>query len=145
MNRKGLKFLTIIFVCLGIAYLLSYVAIRLVKPEIINTHNGPVLAFQQFYYPLRYLEAARPKWYSKAKSNDFWLEAKNPEINRGNGYLYFTWEGEELRIFLGTDHAFPEADTVWLHVIFELDTLDDFTSRLVPTIDKIKPSKDSPN
>lgn len=119
------------------AYFASYVGIRLAKPECINTNDGPIAAFKLLYYPLRYLEAERPQWYSTAASHDSWLEARIDGVNRGNGYLYFTWDGHEARAFINESRDFNEGAVVLLHFTYELETWDDYTSRLVPTIDRI--------
>ena len=118
------------------AYIASYVAIRLLRPEYINTNDGPIAAFRRFYYPLRYMDSERPAWYSKAQ--DGWLEVKIDWINVGNGHLYFLWNGREDRAGYDTDHGFKEGDSVLVHFSYELVTLDDFRSRIVPFIDKIK-------
>jgi hypothetical protein len=93
-------------------------------------------AFRGFYYPLRYIDSERPAWYSKAK--DGWLAVKIDWINVGNGYLYFLWNGREDRASYDTDHGFKEGDSLLVHFSYELMTLDDFRSRIVPFIDKIK-------
>ncbi len=125
-----------VYVAFAFAYVASYIGICLVRPECINTNDGPITAFRQFYYPLRYIDAEKPDWYSKAI--DGWLEVKIDWIKAGNGYLYFFWHGREYRAGYDTDHGFKEGDTVVVHFSYELVTWDDFRSRIVPFIDKIR-------
>jgi hypothetical protein len=128
------------FLTIALALLLyggSYAVIRVVKPNWINTPEGPSAAFRLIYYPVRYLEAEKPEWYSAAAAQDFWVEAKVDWINKGNGFLYFTWEGKECRAAYDRADHFSEGDLALLHFSFELVTWDDFRSRLVPFIDRI--------
>ena len=118
------------------AYIASYVGSRLLRPEFINTNDGPMDAFRRFYYPLRYMDSEKPAWYSKAQ--DGWLKVKIDWINVGNGHLYFLRNGREDRAGYNTHHGFKEGDSVLVHFSYELVTLDDFRSRIVPFIDKIK-------
>src|SRR6185503_16652716 len=121
-----------------VGYVASYLAIRVAKPEFLNTNDGPVAAFTRFYYPLCYISADRPEWHSRVR--DGWLEIQIDWINRGNGYLYFLWDGHETRAAWVADlHDAKEDDVVLAHFRYELVTWDDFSSRLVPCIAMVKP------
>ena len=138
MKRKRFKLLLLLVGSFAFAYVASYVGIRLVRPECINTKDGAIAAFRRFYYPLRYIDSERPAWYLKAQ--DDWLEVKLDWINVGNGYLYFLWDGREQRAGYDSDHGFKEGDSVLVHFNYVLVTLDDFRSRIIPFVDKIKAS-----
>ncbi|MEX1228864.1 MAG: hypothetical protein WEB58_01415 [Planctomycetaceae bacterium] len=141
MKRKNSIFVVLLITGMGcFVYVASYIAIRLTKPECLNSHEGPAAAFNSLYYPLRYLDAKEPQWYSTASVQNSWLEARIDGVNRGNGYLYFTWDGHEARAFNGDSRGFEVGSAVFLHFRYELETADDFTSRLMPTIDQIRPS-----
>ena len=122
-----------------LAYVASYFAIRIGQPGCINTHDGPISAFNMVYYPLRYLDARKPEWYSIARSQGGCLSATIDGNNLGNGYLYFTWNGQEARAFNLTSQHFEKGESVQLHFKFDLETWDDFSTRLVPSIDDIAP------
>jgi hypothetical protein len=141
MKRKVHK-VSIFAIIAMVGYVASYVAICVVKPEFLNTHDGPVAAFRHFYHPLRYVSADRPAWHSKVR--DGWLEIQIDWINPGNGYLYFLWGGREHRAAWVADlHDFKEGDFVLAHFRYELVTSDDFSSRVVPCIDMLKPPNQS--
>jgi len=130
---------SIVAIVAAIGYTASFVVIRVAKPEIVNTNDGPTAAFKSFYYPLCYISASRPIWHSRGR--DGWLEVQIDWINRGNGYLYFIWDGYEARASCSADlHNVKEHDVVLAHFRYELVTWDDFSSRLVPYIDKVKPA-----
>jgi hypothetical protein len=123
----------------AIGYTASFVVVRFAKPEFVNTNDGPKAAFKSFYYPLCYISASRPIWHSRVR--DGWLEIQIDWINRGNGYLYFIWDGYEARASYSADlHNVKEHDVVLAHFGYELMTWDDFSSHLVPYIDKVKPA-----
>jgi hypothetical protein len=83
-----------------------------------------------------------PEWHSKVR--DGWLEIQIDWINVGNGYLYFLWDGHETRAAWIADlHDFKEGDFVLAHFRYELVTSTDFSSRLVPHIDMVKPPNPS--
>src|SRR5262245_27424510 len=85
---RGQASFMVLFLSVGVCalfYVASYVCFLFVRPEFINPNDGPVAAFRRFYYPLRYIDAARPPWYSKTR--DGWLEVKIDWINVGNGHL----------------------------------------------------------
>ena len=120
-----------------VGYAASYLAIRIAKPEFLNTNDGPVAAFTRLYYPLCYVSAERPAWHSRVRGG--WLEIQIDQINVGNGYLYYLWEGHEARAAWIADlHDLKQGDVVLAHFRYELVTWDDFSSRLVPYIDMVK-------
>jgi hypothetical protein len=142
MKRKVL-IISLLALTTIVGYAASYLAIRIAKPEFLNTSDGPVPAFTRFYYPLCYLSADRPEWHSRAR--DGWLEIQIDWINVGNGYLYYLWDGHEARAAWDADlRDFKEGDVVLAHFRYELQTSDDFSSRLVPYVDRVKlPNKNA--
>jgi len=138
MNQKLIK-CSIVAIIAIIGYTVSFVVICVAKPGVFNTNDGPAAAFKSFYYPLCYISASRPIWHSRVR--DGWLEIQVDWINRGNGYLYFLWDGHEARAACSADlHNVKEHDIVLAHFRYELVTYDDFSSRLVPYVDKVKPA-----
>lgn len=136
MKRKVLAVSILAMAAMG-GYVGSYLAIRVAKPEFLTTNDGPGDSFTRFYYPLCYISADKPAWHSRAR--DGWLEIQIDWINVGNGYLYFLWDGHEDRAGLAADlHDFKEDDLVLAHFRYELETWDDFSSRIVPCIDMVK-------
>jgi len=136
MKRKVLAVSILAMAAIG-GYVGSYLAIRVAKPEFLNTNDGPGGSFTRFYYPLCYISADKPAWHSRAR--DGWLEIQMDWINVGNGYLYFLWDSHEGRAAWVADlHDLKEGDLVLAHFRYELVTWDDFGSRLVPCIDMVK-------
>ena len=139
MKREPLSKSIAVAIALVLAYAASYAGIRFVRPEFLNTNDGPVAAFNTLYYPLRYIDAQKPEWYSRTQ--DHWLVVQDTGNNRGNGYLYFSWDGREYRVFFGGDlDGIEEGQPALVHFRYELETWDDFRNRLMPTIDQVKPA-----
>ncbi len=121
-------------------YVASYGACRLFRPEIINTNDGPIAAFRVFYFPLRYVEAKRPDFYSKMTENDSWLEVKVTQVDRSRSYVWCIWAAQEIRLPACELElaGLQEGETAWLHFTYELQTRDDFTSHLIPAVDSYR-------
>ena len=125
MQPSPLKLSIAVMAACAFAYVASYASIRLVRPECINTNDGPIAAFTTCYYPLLYIDSRKPAWYSKTRGD--WLAVKIEQINPGNGYLHFSWEGGENGAFWGAElHGFTPGDSVLVHFRYELLTLNDF-------------------
>jgi hypothetical protein len=145
MKQRALIKISVFTAVAMALYVASYGLLRCVRPEIINTNDGPIQSFRTIYYPLRFLDADRPDYFSAAKSG--WLKVKIDWINPGNGYLYFTWNSLERRAGVrssipdfheGTLAGLHEDEEVWIHFTHQLVTWDDFRSRMIPLIDQIQ-------
>ncbi len=136
MKPDPLKKSLCVIVAAAVTYIFSYVSIRVAKPECLNTNDGPIAAFTRLYYPLRYLEAEKPAWYWK--TSDGWLVVKIEEINLSNSCLQFSWDGGEAWAIDSVElKDLNFRDSVRVHFQYELETFDDYRSRLLPRIDKI--------
>src|SRR5579872_499097 len=97
MKHEPVKISILAIALFAFAYIASYVGVRVVKPEFINTNDGPIAAYRKFYYPLRYIESHKPDWYWQADHN--WLAVTYEEHRRGE--LEFIWTGVESRARAG--------------------------------------------
>jgi hypothetical protein len=120
-------------------YIGAYLAICEVRPEGLNTNDGPKKPFLTLFYPLRHLSAVTPDFVLAAEKHGSSLVAVIEEINYGNGYLYFTWAGGTARAAFTTrvEHLHV-GDKVLIHFRSELLTYDDFQSHRVPLIDEVR-------
>lgn len=138
MKHEPVKASVFAIAALAFAYIASYAGIRLVRPECINTNDGPIAAFTRFYHPLRYVDSEKPEWYSKTHDN--WLEVRIDGNYLGNNCVSFTWAGGGSTAFYAADMSrFHKGDPVLVHFRYKLVTFDDFKSRYLPIIDHIHP------
>ena len=138
MNRNFFRRLLVVLAGGTVLYVASYGACRLFRPEIINTNDGPIAAFRVLYFPLRYVEAKRPDFYAKTTEKDSWLEVKVTQVDRSRSYVWCIWAGQEIRLASSELAGLEEGKTAWLHFTYELQTWDDFTSHLIPTVDSYR-------
>lgn len=118
-------------------YLSSYWIIKSTKPECLNTHDGPIPAYQSLYYPLRLLDSKRPN-YCKSLFKPSIIGANVTSVNRETDVLFFIHKEEEFRV--GAKYipdSIEEGDIVILTIEFELETWDDYQNHLIPTITSI--------
>ena len=135
MNTKKTAILLMVVMA---GYVLSYFSLKHLKPEGINTNDGPIQIYQMAYFPLRYLDSETPDFF-KATSGTQRIDASVVWINPGNGYLYFTWEGKEYRAGMACDtESIKEGDKVAMGIEYDLMTYEDFTNHLIPYIINIQ-------
>ncbi len=125
---RTLRSRSIWLLCLSVATVLGYCLIfhwiKWKQPEIINTNDGPILAYKAAFFPLRYLHASKPDYYDASFAGLRPIDAKIIWLNPGGGYLYFLWQGVEYRAacFLPEDHIPRPGTRVYLTIQYQLET-----------------------
>ena len=111
---------------------------RLGKPWSIDSNDGPGVGYRGIFYPLRFADAARPKWYWQSVMHGGWITATVVWNNPGNGYLTFETPGGLFRAGSGWDlRGAKQGEVVRLKCGFELETWDDFSNHLLPSIEDV--------
>ncbi len=126
------------FVLLACTYSAAYAGIRLIQPWCINSNDGPGLVYRSVFFPLRFADAARPQWYWLCIRHGGWITGKVIWNNLGNGYLTFETPLGLYRAASGWDlRGAKQGEVVRLRCGFNVETWDDFSNHLVPSIEDV--------
>ena len=121
-------------------YIGSFTAIKIAKPRVLTSNDGPGRAYCMIYLPLRFISASFARGYWANFSQQHWHSVRYMSFNAGNGYLDVEYlDGQQGRAWAGRDIDGAKEGEIWqIHFSHTLETWDDFSDHLIAGVDQTK-------